>query len=308
MNNTTGNTARYTVTFHFLEPAPPTPNRLVLVVSGLHRDTTATVSQSGVGLGEIDLPVSGGITSSPTALTGGNVLKSGYISGSNPATDLPNTGWFLFQPTLASATLAVQLSHAGGDGIGLTLGYVVRTAPPQPAAVDPCCPPWNASLLKEMMFYNGQGSISLPYTLKFLPTAAFNSQMKAYIDYLHTLNPAMNAIIIDWRLHDQGNGTLPNPNGPQGAPLATGNTTWNSPGGGPVNSPPGLFTGFPMQVGYWYMVHTGIYLANGQKFFPEKCANNEIFVLIKTIGGRIKGSPVLEFSDGKRVIKTVSIQ
>ena len=62
-----------------------------------------------------------------------------------------------------------------------------------------------------------------------------------------------------------------------------------------------------MVVGTWYMVHTGIYLENGQTFFPDKCANNEIFVQIK-VTPKMRGGPVLEFSDGKKVIKTVPIQ
>jgi hypothetical protein len=157
-----------------------------------------------------------------------------------------------------------------------------------------------------MMFYQGSGSISAPYTLKFQPTTAFNNQMLAYINYLHS-NPAITAITIDWRLHDQGNGTIPNPPyGPQIGPTVY--TTWNWNATNPVFSNPGFFAGFPMQVGTWYMIHTGIYLENGQKFFPDKCGNNEIFVRVQVMNAKTGGEPVLEFSDGKNVIKTLPIR
>ena len=176
--------------------------------------------------------------------------------------------------------------------------------------IDPCCPPWNKDLLKDMMFYQGSGSISAPYTLKFQPTTALKNQMQAYINYLHSVNPAINGITIDWRLHDQGTANTPAPPyGPQIGPTVF--TTWNTTtGGNPIFSHPGFFnlpTPYPMQVGTWYMVHTGIYLENGQKFFPDKCANNEIYFRIQVLSAKTKSAPVLEFSDGKRILKSVPI-
>jgi hypothetical protein len=178
--------------------------------------------------------------------------------------------------------------------------------------IDPCCPPWNKDLLTSMMFYVGQGSISQPYTLQFTPTPAFKSMMQAYINYLNG-NPAITAITIDWNLHNQGTGVTPilSP-GPLvlSTPLLRP-TTWNPNGGGNY-SPLGLFfTGFPLQVtnpGTWYMVHTVIHLNPGQKFFDEKCAINDIFVRIQAMGALRGSRPVLEFSDGQKVIKTVPIQ
>ena len=177
-----------------------------------------------------------------------------------------------------------------------------------PTSTDPCCPPWNKDLLKSMMFYQGSGSISDPYTLHFQPTTALKNQVQAYINYLHSLNPLMSGITIDWRLHDQGTGNLPS----TGFGLQIGSTAnvtwnWNTNGiGNPVV--PVIFTGFPMQVGTWYVIHTETSLANGQTFFPASCANNDIFVRIQVMNARTSGRPVLEFSDGKKVIKTVSLQ
>ncbi len=72
----------------------------------------------------------------------------------------------------------------------------------QQSHVDPCCPPWNKDILGDALSYQGSGSITNPYTLHFNP-AAMQNQMQAYINYLHAINPAITAITIDWRLHDQ---------------------------------------------------------------------------------------------------------
>ncbi|HEY0372834.1 MAG TPA: hypothetical protein VGD79_12575, partial [Thermoanaerobaculia bacterium] len=77
-------------------------------------------------------------------------------------------------------------------------------------AVDPCCPPWTTSMLTQVMYYQGTGSISAPYTLKYQPNATFSAQLQAYINYLHSVNPAITQITINFRLHDGGgNGTTP---------------------------------------------------------------------------------------------------
>lgn len=178
------------------------------------------------------------------------------------------------------------------------------------STINPCCPPWNRDRLAEMLFYQGSGSISAPYTLKFQPTAALKSQMQAYIDYLHATNPAMQAITIDWRLHDQGTGTMPTtPLGPQVG--VTAYTTWNSPGtGNPVISgDPNFFSlpnPYPMVVGTWYRVHTGIYLENGQAFFPDICAENEIWVRVQVL--KASGKPVLEIWGRDNLLKRIPLR
>jgi hypothetical protein len=147
-------------------------------------------------------------------------------------------------------------------------------------APDPCCPPWNASALEEMMIYQGTGGISAPYTLRFQPAPAFNSQMQAYIDYVHLLNPAATQITMEFRLHDGGNGTAPFMGTLLGVPHYI---TWQAGlSSGPFPAP-SFFSGPPetMVVNHWYYVHTGIYLENGQQFFPASCANNDIGVRIQ---------------------------
>jgi hypothetical protein len=177
--------------------------------------------------------------------------------------------------------------------------------------VNPCCPPWNRDRLAEVLFYKGSGSISAPYTLKFQPTAALKSGMQAYIDYLRSLNPAMQAITIAWRLHDQGTGTAPTtPLGPQVG--VTAYTTWISPGTGnpAITGDPSFFslpTPYPMVIGTWYRVQTGIYLENGQVFFPDTCAVNEIWVRVQVLPSPAR-QPVLEVWGRDNLIKRVPLK
>ncbi len=160
---------------------------------------------------------------------------------------------------------------------------------------DPCCPPWNADLLEDMLFYQGTGGIAQDYTLKFQPTTQFTNQIQGYIDYLSLLNPAFDMIVIHFRLDYAGTGTTP-VGGPQ-----VGNDyfiAWNAGGGGqPVGG--GFFSLVTerMKVNHWYRVHTGIYLDNAPSFFPEDCANNDIFVRIQvqhSVLGRPLGRPLLQ--------------
>ena len=240
-----------------------------------------------------------------------------FISGITVTTNKPTVPFNVvsaatFGPhkvTIQIAPGSGNLDWKPGEFVLVKLKFACDTLP-DPSPIDPCCPPWNKDLLKDLMFYHGQSSVSGPYTLKFQPTTAFNNQMQAYINYLHSLNPAMNAITIDWRLSDQGPNTIPNPPyGPQIGSTVWTTWNWNTTGiGAPVFTSPGFFAGFPMQVGTWYMIHTGIYLENGQKFFADKCGVNEILVRIQVMSAKTTGGPVLEFSDGKTVIKSIPLK
>lgn len=186
-----------------------------------------------------------------------------------------------------------------------------RTFTPTPApgtgtvVIDPCCPPWNKDLLKDMMFYHGSAGISAPYTLYFTPTNAFKLQMQAYINYLNLLPPFPGAMIIDWSLIDEGTNACGNSLSPS---VSSATTKWTAPGVSTYASVPSpFFPNFPMLVGHWYRIHTVIHLDHGHFFDEKTCAINDICVRIQVMGAR--GSrPVLEFSDGQKVIKTVPIQ
>ena len=262
------------------------------------------------------------------------LYQNGVLVNTLTSGDLTTSGTYCFTNVLSSVNAAV-----GGFDWKATANFTLTGATISPVEIgkreegtvsgknndcltpvkpiDPCCPPWNPDMLKDMLFYQGSGSISAPYTLKFQPTAAFNNQMQAYINYLHSVNPAITAITIDWRLHDQSQfGSPPYTTyGPQIGSTTWAQWTWNNSGiGNPTLIPNPFFTlpNYPMSVNTWYMVHTGIYLENGQRFFPDSCSNNEINVRFnvtgnKSVGPNSRSGPVLEFSDGKKVIKSVPL-
>ena len=213
--------------------------------------------------------------------------------------------------TFGLATARPTRAGAQDRRAGQIIAVPVPVPPLDPAPqYDPCCPPWNKDVMKQMLFYQGSGSISAPYTLKFQPTAAFNAQMFAYINYLHSINPAINAITIAWRLHDQGSGATPlNYYGPQVGPTTW--VTWHHGGAAPVFTHPNFFT-VPaphMMVNQWYKAQSGAFINTEKKFFPDKCADNDIFVRVQVLNAKgAQGGAVLEFSDGKQVLQSIPLR
>jgi hypothetical protein len=175
---------------------------------------------------------------------------------------------------------------------------------------DPCCPPWNSALLEDLLFYKGSGGIAAPYTLLFQPTKLFEDQIQAYIDYLHALDSSMTTITINFRINDAGVGTAPS-GGPQvGNQYFIG---WKAGGKGtPVGSTNFFNLGTDsLKVNRWYRIHTGIFLNDGLKFFPDSCADNNVDVRIqvqRAASRGLSGSPVLQIrrADGSIVEKPLS--
>lgn len=171
-----------------------------------------------------------------------------------------------------------------------------------------CCPPWSPAQLAQHMFHVGSGNIAAPYTLNFQTSPALNSQMQTYIEYLNAGNSSVTSIIIAWMLYDQGTG-----NAPMTLSTSPGNNgtavsgpfwrTWtangaSNPNDSPTPAGPPFFPAFPMQPGTWYLIHTGIYLNDGQRFFPVECDNNDIFYRVQVLGAK-GGSPVFEIRNSK---------
>jgi hypothetical protein len=177
-----------------------------------------------------------------------------------------------------------------------------------PPVVDPCCPPWNSGRLEDMLFYIGSGGIAAPYTLQFQPSSAFEAQIQAYINYLNVLNPAINTIIIPFRLNEAGNGSVPTGGSMVGQIHFVG---WAAGGNGsPSIGPVNFFTlqNEPMQVNLWYRVHTGIYLNDREQFFPSQCNDNHVDVRIQVQHGPGAAHPVLQIRkpDGRIVEKALT--
>lgn len=237
--------------------------------------------------GTFTTPTGSGTINVPAAIGNGWVRYSGTYTYT-PAAGTPpvvNIGF-------------VSVSAAGGDtGLGNFVDDVRLDRG------NPCCPPWSPDELAQTMFYAGSGGISANYTLTFNPSTV-NSQMQAYIEYLNSMNAGTTSIIIAFTLYDQGTGQLPmtlsTSPGNNGTMIGgnywmnwTANGTTN-PSTTPTSPNPNFFPGFPMQVGTWYLVHTGIFLNDGSSFFPDDCANNDIFVRMQVLQRARGSNPTLE--------------
>lgn len=193
--------------------------------------------------------------------------------------------------------------------------------PPSPMAVNPCCPPWNPTLLGSSLQYVGSGSIGAPYTLKFVPSAQLISALQAYLDYIHSTNPSLTKLNIQFQLYDQGpSGLPPGVNGAAVGPVAGMTLTANSTGvllhTNYNTNTPAIFTGvstpgtsttpssYPMQVGRKYMVHTGMWTDQGDFFDKLMCSNVDVFVQLLVRPGMRQRAPtaVLELRDRQGAI------
>lgn len=174
--------------------------------------------------------------------------------------------------------IETQLKFACGDG----------TQPPDPDPVpvvlDPCCPPWNSTQLSSMLFYQGTGPISAPYTLNFQPTAALHAQLNAYVAYLAslTLAPPVTGLTIAFSAFDAGTGSTANSSGPS---VGSGSMTWT---GGPPAPTANFFGSGVMQVGHWYRIQTTVTLNGGPRgWLQRKCIRSYVDVRIQVIGSRM---------------------
>lgn len=244
---------------------------------------------------------SGGIThASPSLIVGHHYIVIVCSEGTDPTFGWGGTKYcasFLY-----SGCPAGHVSHTTDTGTDVVVVNHPTYVPTPSITYDPCCPPWNKDLLASMMVYAG-GTIGDPYTLHFQPTTLFNTQMNAYINYLHSLNPAIIRITMFWSLHEQG--TLSSPTPAYGNQIGGPTVTVSWTGSGTPNVS-GLFTGSPMQVGTWYCVHTAIFLNSSIKFYPPTCYNNDIYVRVQVL--KSSTGPSLEISNGKKIIKTVPIK
>ncbi|HEX8501790.1 MAG TPA: hypothetical protein VF659_14500 [Pyrinomonadaceae bacterium] len=252
------------------------------------------VTVSTTANGTFTTPTGGGTIHAPASVGNGWVRYSGTYTYT-PAAGTPSTVNVGF----------LSVSSSGGDaGVGNFIDDV---------NVDrsSCCPPWNPTQLAQHMFYEGSGAIAGNYMLDFHTSPAMNGQMQSYVEYLNSTNSGITSIIIEWMFYDQGTGAVPmtwptgSSPGNNGTPVAgpmyrtwTANGSSN-PNTSPIPPTPAFFPGYPMQVGTWYLVHTGIYLNDGHRFFPDECSENDIFVRIDVAMKAKGGNPVLEIRNKK---------
>jgi hypothetical protein len=229
-------------------------------------------------------------------------------AGVTPADGKWELRTFTFTTTSSADVLAFGTAMAGAAGPQID-DVTIACSPPTPPTtpVNACCPPWNTQALSDQMVYQGTGGIGARYTLKYTPTALFNSQITAYMAYVHTMVPSATTIGIDFKLYDGGTGATP----VLGAALTGSFTeTWGTSGG--PSPAPAFFNPTPpaMAVNHWYMIQSFIHL-NGGTFFSDSCAHVNISVRIQVqaaLAANPKAGGTLQFRmpDGKVMERAIT--
>ncbi|MDX6385771.1 MAG: hypothetical protein QOK48_3344 [Blastocatellia bacterium] len=243
--------------------------------------------------GAFDLPTGSGTINSPVPIGNGWVRYSGS---------------FTYLGTTQTVNIGFLSVSAAGQNQGV--GNFIDDA--QVDRNNPCCPPWTPDELAAHMLYQGSGGIASDYTLVLQQPLdpVFANAMQTYIEYLHASNTAITSIVIEFTLYDQGTFPVPPSLGNGTAIGINYSRVWTAGSGvSPVSSVPPFFPGFPMHVGTQYMVHSGIYLNSGLRFFPAECDNNDIYVRIIAPRMAKGANPVLEMRNKKgQVIKLSEIR
>lgn len=137
--------------------------------------------------------------------------------------------------------------------------------------LNPCCPPWNVTSIKNQLHLNQPGLVPSNYSFTIVPSAPYTGQMQAYLDFLHAMNPAITTLTMTWTITDQGNGPLPAPV-TSTIMMGSATRTWVCSATG--CPPPGLNTNFLSGIlmpNRWYRVTTRLSLNNGLTYWPANC-------------------------------------
>jgi hypothetical protein len=209
-----------------------------------------------------------------------------------------------------------------------TVNYTCEKDPdfvPEPIPADPCCPPWNSTNLANSLQYVGSGPISAPYTLKFTPSPGLIAALQGYLNYIHLTNSSLTDLLIEFQLYDQGVSGFPPGNGTAVGPVSgmklTANSTSVQLHTNYNTNTPAIFTGvstpgtsttpssYPMQVGRWYLVHTGMWTDKIAFFDKAKCANVDVKMRITFIKVLHQAAPkaMLELIDRSGKTKTIPL-
>lgn len=209
-----------------------------------------------------------------------------------------------------------------GGGLGGTIGGT--SAPSYPVdlvadavitvpdvAADPCCPPINKNVIPEQLtpIFQMNGGSGANYRLNFSATSQFRSQMQGYLNYVHTMKPAINALISTWRVYDKGPSTSSNPptsNG-LGTKIEEFFTTFRTNQGPLLGN---TSAGYPMEPNHWYRIQVGTYFNGNNRFFPKKCESSQYWVNWRFNKSAMKqggNAGNLIISDGRKVLTSVKV-
>lgn len=221
----------------------------------------ATVNQGGPFMAVDDVRVFSG--------------ESTYKTVANPFYKPPNTG-----PTIGSLDLS-NVTELQYTGFVRPLPFDPSTTiyfPPTDPQIGPgpCCGPFSEEKIPELLtptFPNGGAG---DFTMAYTPSATFDAQMAAYLNYVHAQDASITEISVNYSMASLGTGTSAASYGPFVTTAPNKTVTWTWTPGGVTNNGGTFWSGSPFSIGTWYGVMTTI-SHNGtvnSPHFNANCAQN----------------------------------
>jgi hypothetical protein len=140
----------------------------------------------------------------------------------------------------------------------------------------PCCGPFSEETIPQLLtptFPNGGAS---DFTMAYTPASSLDAQMAAYLNYVHSQDPSITTISINYSVASLGTGASAAAYGPFVTAAPNKTVTWTWTPTGVTNNATSFWSGTPFAIGTWYGVMTTI-SHNGSvssPFFNANCIQN----------------------------------
>jgi hypothetical protein len=140
----------------------------------------------------------------------------------------------------------------------------------------PCCGPFSEETIPQLLtptFPNGGAS---DFTMAYTPASSLDAQMAAYLNYVHSQDPSITTISINYSVASLGTGASAAAYGPFVTAAPNKTVTWKWTPTGVTNNATSFWSGTPFAIGTWYGVMTTI-SHNGSvssPFFNANCIQN----------------------------------
>lgn len=208
------------------------------------------------------------------------------------------------------------VSHHEG-GVLTPIGPIVSLPNDPVKGVSPCCGPWAEDKIIPSLAVTFPTSAAGPYSLTYNNQASMDTQMAAYLNYVHAMDPSITTISLEWQAIDLGAGSTGSSPATAG-PIVAGaqNVTWTWTTGGVTNSGGSFWAGTSFLANHWYGFVTTT-LHNGtadSPYFGETCINNSatfnwIANSVNRVGGNDSGSGIIATTNASgKIVNSADIQ
>lgn len=194
----------------------------------------------------------------------------------------------------------------GGPATGPILTFPDKDPTPNQSA---CCGPWWAGRIPEGLNPRFQGGANGPYAMDAVVPSSTDGAMKAWLNYLHAMDPSITTISINWKAADLGTAPAHLMSGPTLSGGVT--TTWTWASGAVTSTTTGSFaTGFPFAINTWYGFMTTI-THNGDRasvYFKPECLTDVYYFRWNAVAARIASGTFDTAGAGAKPTRSAEIQ